>query len=91
MKDDNLPVDAGALVTANGADTAVVADSPAAKAGLQEGDIIVSLNDTKIDGEHPLDALLVQFAPGETIQLTVLRNGSSIQLSVTLGTRPSNL
>ncbi len=91
MKDDNLPVDAGALVTANGADTAVVADSPAAKAGLQEGDIIVSLNDTKIDGEHPLDALLVQFAPGETIQLTVLRNGSSIQLSVTLGTRPGNL
>ena len=91
MKEDNLPVDAGALVTANGADTAVVADSPAAKAGLTEGDIIVSLNDTKIDGEHPLDALLVQFAPGDTIQLTVLRNGSSINLSVTLGTRPPNL
>jgi len=91
MKDDNLPVDAGALVTANGADTAVVDNSPAAEAGLQEGDIIVSLNGKAIDGEHPLDALLVQFAPGDTIQLTVLRDGSSIQLSVTLGTRPSNL
>ena len=91
MKDDNLPVDAGALVSSNGTDPAVQQNSPAEQAGVQEGDIITSLNGTQIDAEHPLDALLVQFPPGDTIQLSVLRNGSTINLSVTLGTRPPNL
>ena len=55
-----------------------MADSPAAKAGIKDGDIIVSINGTKIDQEHPLDALLVQYAPNDTIELDVLRNGTTI-------------
>jgi serine protease Do len=90
-KDRNLPVGAGALVTTNGSDTAVVADSPAARAGIRDGDIIVALNGKPVDGEHPLDALLVQFSPGDTILLAVLRAGASVNVSVTLGTRPGGL
>ncbi len=92
QKDENLPTDNGAWVSANGAtDSAVVADSPAAKAGLQDGDIIVAINGTRVDTEHPLDALLVQYAPNDTIVLDVLRDGQTLRLNVTLGTRPGNL
>jgi serine protease Do len=89
---DNLPVDKGAYVTASGGtDSAVVANSPADKAGIKDGDIITAINGTAVDTEHPLDALLVQFSPGDTVVLDVLRDGATIQVNVTLGTRPNNL
>jgi S1-C subfamily serine protease len=86
-----LPVDNGALITAGGQDDAVVPDSPAAAAGLREGDIIVGIEGIAVDQEHPLDALLVRFAPGRTITLSVVRDGQTVQLPVTLGTRPGDL
>ena len=41
-------------------------------------------------GEHPLDATLSQYSPGDTISVEVLRDGDTVTLSVTLGTRPSS-
>ena len=91
-QDLGLKVDSGALVSnSGGTDPSIVADSPAAKAGIQDGDIIVSINGTRIDQEHPLDALLVQYSPNDTIELEVLRKGATMKVQVTLGTRPKNL
>ncbi len=93
LKEDlGLGVDAGALVTTSGGtDPAVMDGSPAAQAGIQDGDIIVAINGTRIDPEHPLNVLLVQFSPSETVELDILRAGAQVKLSVTLGTRPANL
>ncbi len=93
VKDRSLSVDHGALVGVgqNDSSDAVVPDSPADKAGLRAGDIVTSLEGIAIDTEHPLDAVLTQFAPGRTVTVEVYRNGSTIKLQVTLGTRPANL
>src|SRR6188472_535231 len=91
-KTNGLSVDNGAWVSAgaNGG-SAIVDDSPAADAGLKDGDVILSINGIQIDQEHPLDALLVQFKPDDTVKLDVLRDGTQLTLEVTLGTRPGNL
>jgi S1-C subfamily serine protease len=90
-----LPVQQGALVggfDANGQATTGVQDgTPAATAGIKDGDIITKVGAKTIDEEHPLDAVLSQFTPGQTVPVEVLRDGKTITLSVTLGTRPANL
>ena len=91
-EEQGLTVDNGALVTTSGGEgSAVQEDSPAEDAGLEDGDIILSLNGIRIDQEHPLDAVLVQFAPEDEVVLDVLRDGASVKVTVTLGTRPANL
>ena len=69
----------------------IVAGGPAEQAGLQAGDIITGVNGTALDATHPLDLVMSQSAPGQTITLDVLRNGQTSQVSVTLGTRPATL
>ncbi len=91
-----LPVDRGAYVgagqDASGASApGIVAGSPADKAGLKDGDIIVSIEGITIDLEHPLDDVLTQFAPGKTVTLSILRGSETLSLQLTLGTRPENL
>jgi S1-C subfamily serine protease len=71
------------------AQDSVVAGSPAEKAGLQPGDIITAVNGTTLDATHPLDLVTSQAAPGDTVKLDVLRDGSTIQINVALGTRPA--
>jgi len=90
-----LPVAQGALVNggqdASGTNQpAVVAGGPADKAGVKDGDIVTSIEGQAIDGEHPLDAVLTQFAPGRTVTLGINRAGTTLELQLTLGTRPTN-
>ncbi len=92
----HLPVEKGALIgpgaDASGASLpAITAGSPAEKAGLKDGDIVVAIQDQAIDQEHPLDMILSGFAPDQTIDVHILRNGQPLVLKVTLGTRPATL
>ncbi len=95
-KERGLSVTDGALIGegqgSNGqARPGVEPGTPAAKAGLKDGDIIVKVEDRAIDALHPLDLALSQYAPGQTVVLEVLRDGATTKISVELGTRPSDL
>jgi S1-C subfamily serine protease len=96
-KDLNLPVEDGAYVRIldlNQQPTdqeAVESGGPAASAGIKTGDILVSINGKAIDQEHPLDALLTQFSPGERVQVEIIRNGEHSTTTLVLGTRPPGL
>jgi S1-C subfamily serine protease len=87
-RENDLSVSAGAWIIADGATSPIISGSPAEAAGLKSGDIITAVNETAIDEAHPLQDLLVQYSPGTTITLTVLRDGSSITITVELGIRP---
>jgi serine protease Do len=94
-EEKGLPVQAGALIrpvtSQSGAtEPAIIAGGPAEKAGLKEGDIITAVDGQEIKPASPLDAILTQFAPGRTVTLDVIRNGTSITVEVTLGVRPAN-
>jgi S1-C subfamily serine protease len=88
---EGLPVNDGALIGrgANGS-PAVQPGTPAADAGLQEDDIIVKVDGQAIDGDHPLDATLSQFSPGDTVTIEILRDGATQSVTLTLGTRPGS-
>jgi serine protease Do len=71
------------------AQDSVVAGGPADKAGLTAGDIITAVDGTALDGAHPLDLVMSQHGPGDTVTLDALRDGQTLKLQVTLGTRPA--
>ncbi len=89
-EDEKLPVDSGALVinTNAGGGSAILPNSPAAAAGLQDLDIVTAINGIAVDQEHPLNLLLVQFSPNDVIKLTVIRDGQTLTIPLTLGIRP---
>ena len=64
--------------------TQVEPDSPGAKAGLQVGDVITEIDGQKVSDAGELQVLVSQKQPGSKIALTVLRNGKSMTVPVTL-------
>ena len=65
--------------------TGVSKTSPAAKAGLEGGDVIVRLGESAITGLEDFDSALRKHKAGETVEVVVLRNGKEVTLAVTLG------
>jgi serine protease Do len=65
------------------------ADSPAAKAGIQSGDVITSVDDAPIHDARGLARRIGTMAPGTTIKLGVIHQGETKTLSLTLGTLPN--
>ncbi|HEX2906530.1 MAG TPA: PDZ domain-containing protein [Phototrophicaceae bacterium] len=65
----------------------VVADGPAAAAGLQVGDVITAINDEAVTVANIRD-VLGTFAVGDTVTLSVTRDGKTLSLEATLAERP---
>ena len=65
----------------------VVEDSCAAKAGLQEGDIITKIDDTDITSSDDLQNALANYQAGDTATLTVSRSGQVQTLTITFDER----
>jgi S1-C subfamily serine protease len=80
----------------------VTANSPAAKAGLiaggydasgnpkAGGDVITSVDGKAITNTSSLSSYLLTKKPGDTVTLTVIRNGQNMNVTATLGTWPAN-
>lgn len=81
-KSNNLPVDFGALITGN---PAVVDGSPAQKAGLQSGDIILEVNGTRVDENRPLGAIIQNYQVGDEITIKYLRDKKENTVKLKLG------
>ncbi len=70
--------------------TDVGPDSPASRAGIEAGDIVVDVDGTPIDGQGALIAAIRDRSPGDTVAIDVLRGGSRLTLTATLVERPVN-
>ncbi len=63
-------------------------DSPAAKAGLKNGDVIVALNGEKIDDANRLTFGVGALAPGSKLALEIIRDGKTQKINATATERP---
>ena len=88
-----LGSDHGALVAKGpqSGDAAVIKGSPADKAGIQEGDIILKVGGDDIDEDHSLALAVAKRKPGDTIPVVLMRNGKQMTVLVTLGELPSEV
>ena len=68
----------------------VVPNGPAAKAGLQPGDSITAINGQRVNTTNQFVAAIANYAPGDTVTLTVQRGGQTKTVKLTLGSQPAN-
>lgn len=80
----NLPVNAGAYLYSSSVYSAIAKDSPAAKAGLKDKDIITAVNGVEVGKAGTLSDLIGEYKPGDTVQLTVIREGNTTAVNVNL-------
>ena len=85
-----LGVSVGDATGVAGAKVGTVRDGgPAAKAGLRAGDVITAIDGVAVSGAGRLTSIVGDHKPGDTLELSVERNGSKLTLEVTLGNRPA--
>src|SRR5947199_5062455 len=77
-KELKLPAERGVVVGS------IVPDSPAAKAGLKENDVVTEINGQRVEGAAQFRRIIHEIPAGRTIQLTVWRDGGTQTVSATL-------
>ncbi len=78
-KELKLPAERGVLLER------IVADSPAAKAGLKDNDVITEINGQRVEGAAQFRRMIHEIPAGRSAQFTVWRDGRAQTISVTLG------
>lgn len=66
-------------------------DTPAAKAGLQSGDVILTYNGKELHSSNDLSIAVAETTAGSTANLKVLRNGKEMSFDVKVGERPADV
>ncbi len=79
VKELRLPAERGALLGK------IVPDSPAARAGLKENDVITEINGQRVEGSEQFRRMIREIPAGRTAQLSVWRDGRQQIITVTLG------
>jgi S1-C subfamily serine protease len=85
-KEINIPYNYGVLVVRGESisDFAVIPGSPADKAGIMENDVILEINDTKIDKKNTLVSLIAKNNVGDVVRLKVWHKGDIKEMSLKL-------
>jgi serine protease Do len=82
VPEDGRPARRGVLVAG------VERNSPAGRAGLRQGDVVVSINGDRVETSRALVRSIAAVPPGQTVRLGVLREGRERELPVQVGRRP---
>lgn len=86
----NLKVSRGAYVVSGDTEPAVVPGSPADQAGVKDHDVITKVGNVAINQATSLTSALSKYKVGDRVKLTVVRDGKTITLTVTIGQAPNS-
>ncbi|HXF06046.1 MAG TPA: PDZ domain-containing protein [Blastocatellia bacterium] len=84
-KEFNLPGEYGVIISR------VEPESPAAKAGLKENDVIIEYNGIRVEGTLQFNRLVRETPPGRTVTLRIVRDGKRQDVKATIGSQESAL
>jgi S1-C subfamily serine protease len=85
QKSKNLPYSYGAIIVKSGSNSGVLSNTPASRAGLKTGDVILEVNGVKVNNMNPLSYLIGEQQINSTITLKVYTKNKNVKnFSVTL-------
>ena len=68
--------------------TEIIRNSPAEKAGVRRGDILIAIDDQAIESWGTMLETVASLPPGKVVQIKLMRDGAAMSLKLTIGKRP---